>query len=114
MLPDAASRHVSERYSRLSTRFSQFFPDDSPDSVCAQALSRSTKMLPQRFIDHRLVAPALDVGALSERVEHVVVDVDRDAGLSALASHRTALAVREVVFLFHIAVSQPLLRRVPK
>ena len=41
-----------------------------------------------------------------ERLGYLVVDVDRDAGLPSVTDHRTALALAEVVFLFHIGVSR--------
>ena len=85
---------------RRSSCFPEFFADDPSDRIGADPLARPTEMLLQGLIDHRLLAPALGVGAISKRFEDVVVEVNGDARLSRRANHRTASAFREVVFLF--------------
>jgi hypothetical protein len=88
-----------------SACFPQFFANDSSDRVRINSVSRLSQVFSQGLIDHRLVPSAGGVGPLSERLEHVVVDVNRDARLAPLTNHRSSLALAEVVFLFHIGVS---------
>lgn len=89
---------------RASSRFPEFFSNDSTDRVSIDTVSGLSEMFAKRLIDHRLVAPTFGVRALSKCLEHVVVEVDRDPGLSPLTNHWPAPAFAEVVFLFHIGV----------
>jgi len=96
------------------SRFPEFFSNDSTDRVSIETVSRPPKMVSKRLIDHRLVAPTCGVRAFSKGVEHVVVEVNRDAGLSPLPNHWAALAFGEVVFLLHIDVFRSASRAAPR
>ena len=99
---------------RPLTRFPKFFSDNSPNGVGVDRLAGVIEMLAERLINHRLVAPTRGVGASAERVEHRVVDVNRDPRLPALANDRAALAVGEVVCLLHIGVFRFAPRAAPR
>ena len=64
-----------------SACFPDFFANDSSDRVRINTVSRLPQVLSEGLIDHRLVPSADGVGSLSERLEHLVVDVNRDARL---------------------------------
>jgi len=68
------------------------------ESIGARGI-RSDQVLAKYLIDRRLVALAGGVGALAESFEYIVVDMDRDPCLPALADYRTPLALAEVAFL---------------
>jgi hypothetical protein len=89
----------------MSPGLPQFFSDNPPDRCGVDRFGGAAQVLAKRFIDHRLVAAARGVGAVSERLEQVVVQVDGDAGLAPLPDHRTPLRFAEVVFLPHTAAS---------
>lgn len=99
---------------RVLSRFPKFFPNDSSDRIGIDTLPRPPQMFSERLIDHRLVTPTFGVCAFSKGVENVVVEMNRDAGLSPLADYRAAFALGEVVFLFHIDVSRSEFRVVPR
>jgi len=71
-----------------SSCLSKLFPDNSPNRVRIDRPSGSAEVLPERLIDHRLVASTLGVGPVAERLDHLVVETDRDPCLSRLRHHR--------------------------
>jgi len=101
-------------FDQTSAGLSEFFPDNSPNRSCVDAFAGPTKVIPKRIIDHRLVAASGGVGSFPKRVEHGIVQVDRDPRLSWLPNHGAPLRPAEVVFFPHTGFSLVTLRREPR
>jgi hypothetical protein len=82
----------------------QFFAQDAAQGSSVDWLSALPDVLAERVVDHGLVTTATRIGSFSEQLEHVIVEVDRDARLSGLLDDGTLPRFAKVVFFPHIVV----------
>jgi len=94
-------------HSSISPRRPHFLPHNPPQRLL-KLRRLPSHMLPQRFVDQRLVAgrPARSIGNLQKMLHQILIQPDRDPRLAARlrlnGRNPSPLSPAEIVSLFHV------------